>query len=101
MLQLAQATEEKLQVEEMLVLQKKVKESISLSFISLSLSLCLSCVQEFEKQLVEITQTQEKTQVEIEEKLVQQFLEEMQTQLDAKVKVVEEQKKKVIIVMFY
>ena len=58
-------------------------------------------MQEFEKQLVEITQTQEKTQVEIEEKLVQQFLEEMQTQLDAKVKEVEEQKKKVIIVMFY
>lgn len=85
----------------MLVLQKKVKEFISLSlslFFSLSLSISRVHVQEFEKQLVEITQTQEKTQAEIEEKLVQQFLEEMQTQLGAKVKELEDQKKKVTIV---
>ena len=67
------------------------------------MTLSLSLSQEFEKQLVEITQTQEKIQaetqelakVEIEEKLTQQFKEQLQTELDTKVQEVEHQKQKV------
>ena len=61
-------------------------------------SFFLSLSQEFEKQLVDISQTQEKTQAEMVKKLVQQFMEQMQSQIDAKVDEVEEQKKKVTIV---
>ena len=69
--------------------------------MTLSLPLCLSLSQELERQLVEITQTQDKIQTEIVGKLVQEFMEQMETQIDTKSQEVEEQNKKVTILMFY
>jgi kinesin family protein 1 len=69
--QLAQATEEKAHIEEMLMHQK----------------------EEFEKKLKDVTDNQKKAEIEIEQKIMEKFNSEMQTKLQAKELELENQRK--------